>query len=49
MDQEIGRLGITGNAATKGSHVHFGVRDRSMAKTYDPADWLAGRLPAGPH
>ncbi|WCM27206.1 M23 family metallopeptidase [Sphingomonas sp. QA11] len=46
MGQEIGRLGVTGNAATKGSHVHFEVRNGTMAKTYDPGDWLAGRLPA---
>ena len=41
--QEIGRLGVTGNAATKGSHVHFEVRAGKTA--YDPADWIAGRLP----
>ena len=46
LGQEIGRLGITGNAATKGSHLHFEVRDSRMSKTYNPGDWLAGRLPA---
>jgi murein DD-endopeptidase MepM/ murein hydrolase activator NlpD len=46
MGQEIGRLGTTGNAATKGSHVHFEVRNGTMARTYDPGEWLAGRLPA---
>ncbi len=49
--EEIGRLGITGNARGQGSHVHFEVWNsaESAAKTkrkeVDPVKWMNGQLP----
>lgn len=44
MGQQIGILGKTGNAAKKGSHVHFEVQGKS-GHPIDPALWISGRAP----
>jgi murein DD-endopeptidase MepM/ murein hydrolase activator NlpD len=44
LGQQIGILGSTGNARGQGSHVHIEVRDR-RGNTYNPVDWMEGRLP----
>lgn len=44
MGQQIGILGKTGNAATKGSHVHFEVQGKS-GHPIDPALWINGHAP----
>jgi murein DD-endopeptidase MepM/ murein hydrolase activator NlpD len=48
---EIGKVGNSGNARTKGTHLHFEVRvfngDRTLAaasRTVDPEAWLKGEL-----
>lgn len=51
IGQEIGRLGDTGNAKGKGSHVHMEVFDTDKARNaryYNPMDWMNGRLPPKP-